>query len=113
VTLTDITGPDFGGVRVETAEGRGRPLAVDAQDTLHVSAEGPPNVTLLDLGRELRPSHSQSIPVTFTFGEAGEVAIDVPGSAEGQTPTPPFDFPDDDPDQDPTEDGTNTSSPAT
>jgi copper(I)-binding protein len=111
VTLTDIGGPDFGGVRVETADGQGLPLTVDAEDNLYVGAEGPPDVTLLDLGRELRSS--QSIPVTFTFGEAGEVTIDVPVSAEGQNPTPPFDFPDDDPDQDPTEDSTSTSSPTT
>src|SRR3712207_8793727 len=50
--------------------------------TLYVGAEGPPDVTLPDLGRELRSS--QSIPVTFTFGEAGEVTVDVPVSAEGQ-----------------------------
>ena len=41
------------------------------------------------------------------------MTVDVPVSAEGQNPTPPFDFPDDDPDQDPTEDGTSTSSPTT
>jgi copper(I)-binding protein len=111
VTLTDISGPDFGGVRVETGDGQGLPLTVDAEDTLYVGAEGPPDVTLLDLGRELRSS--QSIPVTFAFGEAGEVTVDVPVSAEGQNPTPPFHFPDDDPDQDPTEDGTSTSSPTT
>ena len=111
VTLTEISGPDFGGIRVETAEGQGLPLTVDANDNLYVGAEGPPAVTLLDLGRELRSS--QSIPVTFTFDEAGEVTVDVPVSAEGQNPTSPFDFPDDDPDQDPTEDGTSTSSPAT
>ncbi|TFV57705.1 copper chaperone PCu(A)C [Geodermatophilus sp. DF01-2] len=101
VTLTDISGPDFGGVRVETEEGQGLPLTVDSQDNLYVGAEGPPEVTLLDLGQELRSS--QSIPVTFTFAEAGEVTIEVPVSAEGQTPTQPFDFPNDDPDQDPTE----------
>ena len=110
VTLTDITGPDFGGVRVGTAEGQGLPLTVDAEDTLYVGAEGPPEVTLLDLGRELRSS--QSIPVTFTFAEAGEVTSDVPVPAEGQNPTPPFDFPNDDPDQDPTGDDPATSSPA-
>ena len=98
-----------GPFRVGTAEGQGLPLTVDAEDTLYVGAEGPPEVTLLDLGRELRSS--QSIPVTFTFAEAGEVTLDVPVSAEGQTPAPPFDFPDGDPDQDPTEGG--TGSPAT
>jgi copper(I)-binding protein len=111
VMLTDISGPDFGGVRVETTEGQGLPRTVDAQDNLYVGAEGPPNVTLLDLGRELRSS--QSIPVTFTFDDAGEVTVDVPVSAEGQTPTPPFDFLDDDPDQEPAEDGTSTSPPST
>jgi hypothetical protein len=34
VMLTDISGPDFGGVRVETAEGQGLPLTVDAPDNL-------------------------------------------------------------------------------
>ncbi|WP_448618932.1 hypothetical protein [Geodermatophilus sp. URMC 65] len=47
------------------------------------------------------------------FGEVGEVTVDVPVSAEGRNPTPPFDFPDDDPDQDPPEDGTSTSPPTT
>jgi copper(I)-binding protein len=111
VTLTDISGPDFGGVEVVTAEGRGLPLTVDAEDNLYVGAEGPPEVTLLDLGRELRSS--QSIPVTFTFAEAGEVTIDVPVSAEGQNPTNPFDFEHDDLDQDPTEDDPATPSSPT
>ncbi|MGY1634136.1 hypothetical protein ACI784_20725 [Geodermatophilus sp. SYSU D01186] len=101
--LVDISGPDFGGVRVETGEGTGLPLQVDANDNLYIGAEGPPDVTLLDLGRSLRSS--QSTPVTFTFPDAGEVTIDVPVSAEGQNPIPPYDFPNDDPDQDPTEDG--------
>ena len=109
VTLTAIDGPDFGGVSVVNAEGTGLPLTVDPQDNLYVGAEGPPEITLLDLGRELRSS--QSIPVTFTFAEAGEVTIEVPVSAEGQNPTDPFDFPDDDPDQDPTEDDPASSSP--
>jgi copper(I)-binding protein len=101
-TLTDISGPDFSGIRVVTDEGTGMPLQIDANDNLYVGAEGPPDVTLLDLGRSLRSS--QSIPVTFTFADAGEVTLDVPVSAEGQTPSPPFDFPSDAPDQDPTED---------
>jgi hypothetical protein len=109
VALTDISGPDFGGVRVTTGEGTGLPLGVDPQDNLYVGAEGPPEVTLLDLGQELRSS--ESIPVTFTFAEAGEVTVEVPVSAEGQTPTNPFDFPDDDADQDPTGDDPASSSP--
>ncbi len=102
-SLVDISGPDFGGVRVETGDGAGLPLQVDANDNLYVGAEGLPNVTLLDLDRSLRSS--QSIPVTFTFADAGEVTVDVVVSAEGQTPLPPFGVPNDDPDQDPTEGG--------
>jgi copper(I)-binding protein len=108
-TLTDISGPDFSGVEVQKTDGQGLPLQVDADDNLYVGAEGPPNVTLLDLGRSLRSS--QSIPVTFTFAEAGEVTVDVMVSAEGQTPSPPFDFPDDDPDQDPSGDGSPAPGP--
>jgi len=104
VVLTDISGPDFGAVEVMTDDGGGLPLHVDGNDNLYVGAEGPPDIRLLDLQRSLRSS--QSIPVTFTFAEAGEVTIDVMVSAEGQTPSPPFDFPNDDPDQDPTDDET-------
>ena len=110
-TLVAISGPDFGGVAVERTDGEGLPLEVDADDDPYIGAEGPPNVTLLDLERSLRSA--QSIPVTFTFAEAGEVTVDVVVSAEGQSPSPPYDFPDDDPDQDPSEDDTSTTSPAT
>ena len=109
VALTDISGPDFGGVRVTTEEGTGLPLTVDPQDNLYVGAEGPPEVTLLDLGQELRSS--ESIPVTFTFADAGELTLDVPVSAEEDNPTNPFDFENADPDQDPTEDDPASSSP--
>jgi hypothetical protein len=101
-SLVDVSGPDFGGVRVERRDGTGLPLQVDGNDDLYVGAEGPPDITLLDLERSLRSS--QSTPVAFTFAEAGEVTIEVPVSAEGQSPVPPFDFPDGDPDRDPTED---------
>ncbi len=100
-TLVDISGPNFEGVQVETLNGSGLPLRVDADDNLYIGAEGPPDVTLLDLQRSLRSS--QSIPVTFTFAEAGEVTVDVMVSAEGETPVAPYDFPDDDLDQDPTD----------
>jgi hypothetical protein len=40
VTLTDISGPDFSGMRVETAEGQGLPLTVDADDNLYVGGRG-------------------------------------------------------------------------
>jgi copper(I)-binding protein len=101
-SLVDITGPDFSAARVDKAEGTGLPLEVEPNDNLYVGAEGPPGVVLLDLDRSLRSS--ESIPVTFSFAEAGEVTVDVVVSAEGQTPAPTFDFPNDDVDQDPTED---------
>lgn len=101
-SLTGITGPDFSGVDVETATGTGLPLTVDPNDNLYVGAEGPPDVMLLDLERSLRSS--QSIPVTFTFADAGEVTVDVVVAAEGQDPAPPYDFPADRTDQDPTGD---------
>jgi copper(I)-binding protein len=102
VVLSDISGPDFSDVEVQRADGEGLPLRIDGNDNLYVGAEGPPHVTLLDLDRSLRSS--QSIPVTFTFADTSAVTVDVVVSAEGQTPTPPFDFPNDDPDQDPTGD---------
>ncbi len=108
-TITDISGPDFSGVRVEKSDGQGLPLQVDANDNLYVGAEGPPNVTLLDLDQSLRSS--QSIPVTFTFAEAGEVTVEAMVSAEEDPSIPPFDFPNDDPDQDPTEDESLAPSP--
>ena len=49
--------------------------------------------------------------MTFTFGKACVEKVDVPVSDAGQTPAPPFDFPNDDPDQDPTEDDASSSSP--
>ncbi len=102
VTLVDISGPDFGGIAVESVDRTGLPLRVDGNDNLYIGAEGPPDVTLLDLERSLRSS--QSIPVTFTFADAGEVTVEVMVSAEGQTPIPPYDFPNEDLDQDPTGD---------
>ncbi|WNV77671.1 copper chaperone PCu(A)C [Geodermatophilus sp. DSM 44513] len=108
-TITDISGPDFSGVQVEKTDGQGLPLQVDADDNLYVGAEGPPDVTLLDLDRSLRSS--QSIPVTFTFAEAGEITVDAMVSAEEDPAVPPFDFPDDDPDQDPTDDDSPAPSP--
>ncbi|WNV73641.1 copper chaperone PCu(A)C [Geodermatophilus sp. DSM 44513] len=94
VVLTDVSGPDFAGVDVQTEGGGGLPLTVDPDGNLYVGAQGPPVVTLQDLGREL--GSSQSIPVTFTFAEAGEVTVDVMVSAE-EDPGTPFDFPNEDP----------------
>lgn len=99
--LVEISGPDFAGVDVETVQGTGLPLEVGSDDNLYIGAEGPPSVTLTGLERRLRSS--QSIPVTFTFADAGQVTIDVVVSASDQNPVPPFDFPVDEPDPDPTE----------
>ncbi|SNS16529.1 Copper(I)-binding protein [Geodermatophilus pulveris] len=110
VTLTDISGPDFGGVDVETEGGGGLPLVVDPDGNLYLGAEGPPVVTLQDLGRDLRSS--QSIPVTFTFAGTDEVTVDAMVSAE-EDPGTPFDFPNEDPEVRPEEQGATEGAPAT
>jgi copper(I)-binding protein len=67
-------------------------IAVPADDNVYVGAEGASSITLVGLQRSLRSS--QSIPVTLEFARAGEVTIDAMVAAEGQTPEPPYDFPD-------------------
>jgi copper(I)-binding protein len=109
VTLTDISGPDFSGVEVEQTDGAGLPLEVGPDQNLYLGAEGPPDVTLLDLQRSLRSA--QSIPVTFTFAEAEAVTVDVMVSAEEDPVAPPFDFPAEDPEVRPDEQA--PTSPAT
>jgi hypothetical protein len=71
VALTEVSGPDFAGIEVVGGE---LPLEVEPDDNLYVGAEGPPSVVLQDLDVQLRSS--ESIPVTFSFGEAGEVTLD-------------------------------------
>ncbi|WP_175483987.1 hypothetical protein [Modestobacter sp. DSM 44400] len=99
-TLTEVSGPDFADATVPG--GGDLALTVEANDNLYVGAEGMPVIVLEDLQTELRSS--ESIPVTFTFAEAGEVTIDAMVAAEGQDPVPTYDFPD--PAEDPSpEDG--------
>ena len=87
--LVAVTGQDFAGVRVDGAD---LPLAVPEKDTLYIGAEGEPMITLTDLQRALRSS--QSIHVTLRFENAGPVTVEAVVAAEGQTPTPTYDFPD-------------------
>ena len=87
--LVAVTGPDFAESR---AGGTGLPIPVPKQDTVYIGAEGEPTLTLTDLERALRSS--QSIPVTLRFEEAGPVTVEAVVAAEGQTPTPTYDFPD-------------------
>jgi copper(I)-binding protein len=86
--LVDVTGPDFADARVS---GAGLPLEVPAGDTVFVGAEAAPVITLTDLDRALRSS--ESIPVTFRFERAGVVTVQAMVAAEGQTPSPSYDFP--------------------
>jgi copper(I)-binding protein len=81
VTLTDVTGPDFTGVEVS---GDGLPLEVPEEDNLYVGADGAPTIVLQDLGESLRTS--QSIPVTFTFADAGEVTVEAIVASSGEGP---------------------------
>lgn len=84
-TLTNVTGPDFAGVRSSNADD-GDTLAIDipANDNVYIGSNGEPGLTLVHLDRSLRSS--QSIPVTFVFARAGEVTVDAVVAAEGQTP---------------------------
>jgi copper(I)-binding protein len=65
---------------------------VPAEDDVYVGAEGAPSITLVGLQESLRSS--QSIPVTLEFARAGNVTVDAVVAAAGQTPEPPYDFPD-------------------
>ena len=96
VTLTEVTGPDFSGVEVTDGE---LPLEVAGDDNLYIGAEGAPTIVLQDLEQSLRSS--QSIPVTFTFDEAGEVTVEAVVTSSGQDPDSDVDF--ENPDEDPTD----------
>jgi copper(I)-binding protein len=98
-TLVDITGAGFADARM--ADGDPIDIAVPEDDNVYVGAEGEPAVTLVGLEETLRSS--ESIPVTFVFENAGEVTLDAVVAAEGQNPTPTYDFPD--PDEETTEEG--------
>ncbi|MFQ1002792.1 hypothetical protein [Modestobacter sp. SSW1-42] len=95
-TLVDVSGPDFADARA--GSGEDVTLTVEPDDNVYVGAEGMPSIVLEDLRTELRSS--QSIPVTFTFADAGEVTVQAMVAAEGQDPVPTYDFPD--PAEDPT-----------
>jgi len=100
-TLTDVSGPDF--TAAGTPDGDGDlALTVAPNDNVYVGADGMPALVLEDLQTELRSS--ESIPVTFTFEDGGEVTVEAMVAAEGQDPVPTYDFPD--PAEDPSpEDG--------
>jgi copper(I)-binding protein len=87
--LVAVTGPF---ADAEDGNGGTFSIAVPADDNVYVGAEGAPSITLVDLERSLRSS--QSIPVTLEFERAGAVSVDAMVAAEGQTPEPPYDFPD-------------------
>jgi copper(I)-binding protein len=89
--LVDVIGEEFTAATL-TAGGDPGAIPVPGNDNVYVGAEGGPTILLEGLERTLRSS--QSIPVTLVFQEAGEVTLDVPVAAEGQNPTPTFDFPD-------------------
>ncbi|MGY1848738.1 MULTISPECIES: hypothetical protein [unclassified Blastococcus] len=91
VTLEQITGEDFAEARISGEEGNAT-LEVPGNDNLYVGAPDAPSVMLVELEQDLRSS--QSIPVTFSFGDGEEVTIeavvaassdDVPESDEDPT----------------------------
>lgn len=96
VALESLTGEDFADVLVSTENSGMDPmLEVAGDDNLYVGATDLPSVLLLDLDRDLRSS--QSIPVTFTFGNGQEVTVDAVVAAATGTDVP-------EPDEDPTPD---------
>jgi hypothetical protein len=96
--LVDVRGRDFRDAAL-LASGAEGTIPVPENDNVYVGAEDAPSIVLEDLRQSLRSS--QSIPVTFVFADAGEVTVEVPVAAEGQNPTPTFDFPDPAEDVDP------------
>jgi copper(I)-binding protein len=92
-----VSGPDF----ASAAASGGFPVAVPANDNVYLGAAGEPSIVLQDLQRSL--GSSESIPVTFRFQDAGSVTVQAVVAAEGQTPSPTYDFPD--PAKDPSSEG--------
>jgi copper(I)-binding protein len=88
-TLVAVTGPF---ADVTDGDGGEFAIPVPAEDNVYVGAEGAPSITLVGLQESLRSS--QSIPVTLEFAGAGNVTVDAVVAAAGQTPKPPYDFPD-------------------
>uniref|UniRef100_UPI0012FFF76C copper chaperone PCu(A)C n=1 Tax=Blastococcus atacamensis TaxID=2070508 RepID=UPI0012FFF76C len=87
--LLDVRGPDFADAAI-TVDGSAGVISVPAGDNVYVGAEGAPSIVLQDLRTSLRSS--ESIPVTFSFEESGEVTVDAMVAAEGQEPDEPFDL---------------------
>ncbi|MGY1615133.1 copper chaperone PCu(A)C [Geodermatophilus sp. SYSU D00691] len=91
-TLTEISGTSFSRIRLTgSASGTGAPapdggtttgagdgITIPADSVVYLG-ENSETVTLVDLGEELLPS--QTVELTFTFQEAGEVTLDVPVAA--------------------------------
>lgn len=91
ITLVDVSGPDFEGVELTGGDGGGLPLVIPEDDNTYVGAADEPSLSLLGLTTDLRSS--QSIPITFTFEQAGEVTLEVPvASTPRDSENPDTDF---------------------
>jgi copper(I)-binding protein len=89
-TLVSIEGPDFDSVEVVDPAATASPapgatsldLTVPAQGTLFIGNGTGPSVTLVGLADDV--SVGQTIDVTFTFDQAGEITVPVPVATAGR-----------------------------
>jgi copper(I)-binding protein len=78
--LVGVSGPDFTGVVVDEGEITTTPsVTIPAGETVFTDGPEGPVVVLAGIDETLRTS--ESLEVTFTFEQAGEVTVDAPVSA--------------------------------
>lgn len=79
-TLVGVSGPDFTGAVVdENPAGSNPGITVPAGETVFTDGPDGPVLVLVGIDETLRSS--ESLEVTLTFEEAGEVTVDAPVSA--------------------------------
>lgn len=93
VTLTKVTTEAASGVSGDL------PISVPSNDNVYIGYDEESQITLTGLEQGL--DSGQSIPVTFTFGDLGEVTEQVPVAADppgsgGTDPSDPVGIPSDD-----------------
>ena len=78
--LVGVSGPDFTGAVVDENPASSDPaITIPAGRTVFTDGPDGPVLVLVGIDETLRSS--ESLPVTFTFEEAGEVTVDAPVSA--------------------------------
>jgi periplasmic copper chaperone A len=78
--LVGVSGPDFTGAVVDENPASSDPgITIPAGQTVFTDGPDRPVLVLVGIDETLRSS--ESLPVTFTFEQAGEVTVDAPVSA--------------------------------